>query len=317
MELNLPIIDHVSGCKNLLIAGMGGGFDLFCGLPIYFQLRQRGMNIHLANYSFSNIENLNKGIRLTDTLVGVTPEIDGLFIYFPELYLAQWFKATYGEEIPIWCFHKTGVRPLIDNYQELIDYLKIDGILLIDGGVDSLMRGDEYEVGTIIEDSISLIAVGDLKNVPVRLTGCIGLGAELDLSYEQVFDNMAALTKMGAFLGSCALAQQLEVYQAYESAVLAVQGQPRQDSSVINSSIISSVRGEFGNYHLTDKTLGSRLWISPLMSVYWFFDLPAVARQTLLYSALRHTDTFQDCWRAMLQFRQKTVMRRPTRIPLP
>ena len=211
MELNLPIFDHVSGCKNLLIAGMGGGFDLFCGLPIYFQLRQRGMNIHLANYSFSNIENLNKGIRLTDTLVGVTPEIDGHFIYFPELYLTQWFKATYGEEVPIWCFHKTGVRPLIENYQELIDYLKIDGILLIDGGVDSLMRGDEYEVGTIIEDSISLIAVGDLKNVPVRLTGCIGLGAELDLSYEQVFDNMAALTKMGAFLGSCALAQQMEV----------------------------------------------------------------------------------------------------------
>ncbi|MCK6628246.1 MAG: hypothetical protein L6R45_24105 [Anaerolineae bacterium] len=33
MNLNLPIFDQVAHCQNLLIAGMGGGFDLFCGLP--------------------------------------------------------------------------------------------------------------------------------------------------------------------------------------------------------------------------------------------------------------------------------------------
>ncbi|MEO8397765.1 MAG: DUF1152 domain-containing protein [Chloroflexota bacterium] len=317
MDLNLPIFDQVSDCKNLLIAGMGGGFDVFCGLPIYFELQRRGINVHLANYSFSNIETLKKGIRLTDTLVGVTTEIDGHFVYFPELYLTQWFKAKYNADVPIWCFHKTGVRPLLENYQELVDFLKLDGIILIDGGVDSLMRGDEYEVGTIIEDSISLIVVGDLKDVPVRLIACIGFGAERDMAYEQVLGNIATLAKTDAFLGSCSLMKQMEVYQDYESAVLTVQGQPHQDASVINSSIISAVRGEFANHHLTDKTAGSRLWISPLMPIYWFFDLPPVARRTLLYSALRYTDTFQDAWRAMLQFLQKTPKRRPSRIPLP
>jgi len=34
MDLNLPILDQLASCKNLLIAGMGGGYDVFCGLPI-------------------------------------------------------------------------------------------------------------------------------------------------------------------------------------------------------------------------------------------------------------------------------------------
>jgi hypothetical protein len=32
------------------------------------------------------------GTRLTDTLVGVTADYKGIAIYFPELYLAQWFE---------------------------------------------------------------------------------------------------------------------------------------------------------------------------------------------------------------------------------
>lgn len=55
MQLNLPIIRQIDNCKNLLIAGMGGGFDIFCGLPIYWELKQLGKTIHLANLSFSNI----------------------------------------------------------------------------------------------------------------------------------------------------------------------------------------------------------------------------------------------------------------------
>jgi hypothetical protein len=92
MRLNLPILEQVSGCKNLLIAGMGGGFDVFCGLPIYFELTSRGQRVHLANYSFSEPAGLKNVARLTDTLVGVNADIEGSFTYFPELYLSQWLK---------------------------------------------------------------------------------------------------------------------------------------------------------------------------------------------------------------------------------
>jgi len=34
MKLNLPILDKLDGCERILIAGAGGGFDIFAGLPL-------------------------------------------------------------------------------------------------------------------------------------------------------------------------------------------------------------------------------------------------------------------------------------------
>jgi hypothetical protein len=316
MQLNLPLADRFAACKSLLIAGMGGGFDLFCGLPIYFELRARGQTVHLANYSFSDLSLAKGGVRLTDTLLGVTHDLPGHYVYFPELYLAQWFKAKRDEAVTIWSFQKTGARPLLENYRTLVEHLGIDGILLIDGGVDSLMRGDEHEVGTLIEDAISLIAVGELKDIPLRVIACLGLGAEQDIAYAHVFENIARLTEAGAFYGACALVKAMEVYQLYEDAVMFAQSRPYQDSSVINSSVISAARGHFGNHHLTEKTRGSSLWISPLMPLYWFFDLPMVARRSLIYNHLRYTDTITDAFRQWMLLKRSLPARPKSRIPL-
>ena len=53
MRLNLPIFDQLESAKSILIAGAGGGFDVFAGLPIYFALRDMGKTVHLANFSFT------------------------------------------------------------------------------------------------------------------------------------------------------------------------------------------------------------------------------------------------------------------------
>jgi hypothetical protein len=314
--LNLPVLDLLSSCRNLLIAGMGGGFDIFCGLPIYFELQRRGQKAHLANFSFSNIVRHKTGVRLTETLVGVTAEHKGPVVNFSEIYLAQWLREVHGEEAVIWCFHKTGVQPLLANYRLLVEHLAIDGILLVDGGVDSLMRGDEAEMGTVVEDSVSLAVVNELGQIPVRQIACIGFGAEQDVSYAHVLQNMAALAQAGQFLGSCSLVRQMEAYRLYEEALLFVHDQRLQDPSVINASVISAVQGQFGNYHLTDKTKSSRLWISPFMPIYWFFDLPAVAERNLFLEDLRTTDTFSEALRATLMARARMRVRDAARIPL-
>ena len=85
---------------------------------------------------------------------------------------------------------------------------------------------------------------------------------------------------------------------------------------MINASVLSSVRGEYGNYHLTWKTQGSKLWISPLMSVYWFFDLEGVAKRNLLMDSLYYTDTLTDAARAVWKLMQSIVKRKELRIPL-
>src|SRR5215208_6732726 len=109
MELNLPVFNQLSNCKNLLIAGMGGGFDVFCGLPIYFELRRRGQTAHLASLSFSpHLRRLRGGIPLSEGLVGVTTAHRGTVVYFPELYLARWFEEVREEKVTVWCFEMTG-----------------------------------------------------------------------------------------------------------------------------------------------------------------------------------------------------------------
>jgi hypothetical protein len=313
---NLPILDHLTDSRSILITGIGGGFDLFCGLPLYFHLRKRGYQVHLANYSFSDIQSFTGGIRLTDTLVGVTADYQRLVVYFPELYLAQWFQTTRQEAIPIWAFHKTGVQPLRGNYQRLIDHLQVDTVLLIDGGIDSLARGSEAEPGTFVEDSVSMAALVDLPTPITQILVCIGFGAEREITHTHILENMADLAQRDAFLGMCALTKTMPEYRAYEEAVMAVHQQPFQDPSVINASIISAVRGEYGNYHLTEKTQGSRLWISPLMALYWFYDFPKVAEQHVVLPAIKDTISFQDAIRAALAARRMLTIRRSSTIPL-
>jgi hypothetical protein len=302
MRLNLPILEHVAECKNILIAGMGGGFDVFCGLPIYFELQDAGYQVHLANFSFADIQSLKHGIRLSDTLVGVSADHEKTYVYFPEYHLVHWFKQERKQDVTIWCFHKTGAKPLADNYRLLIDKLNIDCIVLVDGGVDSLMRGDEAGLGTVLEDSISLIAIGEQKHIQHKLVAAVAFGAEQDIAYTHVLENIASLSKDGALLGTCSLTQQMSAYQRYEQAVTYVHEQPLQDTSVINASIISSVRGEYGDYHLTDKTRNSTLWINPFMSIYWFFEHETLARHNQFYEVLRNTEQITDAYQAIMRF---------------
>src|SRR5687768_2344643 len=316
MDLNLPLLNQLSNCKNILIAGMGGGYDVFCGLPIYFELRKHGIHAHLSNFSFSDIESVDFGIRLTKTLVGITPRAERVFPYFPELHLVNWFQEIRKEAVTIWCFHKTGAAPLTENYRILAEHLSLDGILLVDGGVDSLVRGDEAELGTAIEDLTSLYAVNQLSGIENRWLACIGFGAEQNLTHAHIFENIASLTKAGGFLGACSLTPEMESYQAYEEAVTFVQNREFQDPSVINSSIVSAARGNYGDYHLTEKTRRGQLWISPLMPLYWFFDFDCVVKQNLLLPEIEGTMLFRDALYRVIAKVERSPRRPASKIPL-
>ena len=147
----------------------------------------------------------------------------------------------------------------------------------------------------------------------MKLTACVGMGAEQDISYPQVFENIAQLAGAGAFLGACALTKNFTSYQSYEEAVLYVQAKAYQDPSVINSLIISAVQGNHGNYHLTAKTKNSHLSISPLMSLYWFFELSAIAERNMFYSHIGTSQTFHDALRDVMQVSRCLKKRQPSR----
>lgn len=301
MQLNLPILEQLASSTSILIAGGGGGFDVFAGLPLYFTLRALGKTVHLANYTFCDFD-LTAAVSRLDVLEpdllaaaygGVTEPLD----FLPEAYLSQWFHETRGEMIPIYMLADVGAARLTLAYQRLVEHLKVDAILIVDGGVDSLMRGDEEGAGSLLEDTLTLIAVNNL-DVPVKILACIGFGAETEegVCHYNALDNMAALVKDGAFLGACAVLKELEAFQWYEAACRYVWDQPNHRASHISTRIIPAVQGEFGNFHLHPHYRRTTVFISPLMSLYWFFDAAAVLRRNLYADVLRHTMTKEQAY---------------------
>lgn len=315
-RLDLPFDTLLPDGATVLVAGMGGGFDVFCGLPIFFELRRRGYTAHLANVSFSALPEYKEGEWLSQTLVGIGPAPQETSGYHPERFLARWFRDSLGEDRTLWCLDPGGAQTLADDFRRIVARLNIDAIVLIDGGMDSLTRGDEELVGTVLEDYVSLAAVALLREVPVRIMACIGMGVEGDVSHTCVLENIAALTRQGGFLGVSALHASSEAFRRYEDAVSYVHSQPGQQPSVINASVISSALGHYGDFHLTERTRGSQLWISPLMSLYWFFSVELVAAQNLFLQELQQTRSAGEAFGVIYEARENMKLRPAGPIPL-
>ena len=316
--LTAPFITKLEKAERILIAGAGGGFDVFCGLPLYFDLQAQGKAVYLANYSFTNLEDF-EGEWLTGSMMKVTPATKAYRgLYFPEWYLTQWL-AENGETDPaVYSFSRNGVLPLIDNYKQLCELLQIDMIVMVDGGTDSLMRGDEDGLGTPGEDLASITAVSAVA-VPQKMLMCLGFGVDHyhGVSNDLTFNAIAELSQTGGFLGSTSLLKEMASVQKYiEASKFVFEAMPN-DISIVSSSIVSALNGHYGNHHTTERTQGSRLWINPLMPICWFFDLQAIVERNILCEHLYTTEYFDQVIRAITVFRrlQLKKMHRRQNIP--
>lgn len=324
MKLNLPILDQLADSENILIAGAGGGHDVLAGLPIYFTLRDLGKTVHLANYSFTQFELISvlsePAVLIENFLIGAHgPLKSKMALYFPEGYLSVWLSAKLDEKITVWMFRKSGAFPLAQAYAKLVEHLNIDALILVDGGVDSIMRGDEQGAGTLIEDSISLAAASTL-DLPVKILACIGFGTEFeeDVCHYTALENIAALTRAGGFLGNCALTPQMPAFQQFEAACRFIWEDMDNPLSHITTRVIPAAHGEFGNvrmYPKDDSLLAVPL--SPLMSLYWFFDANTVIAHNLLIELLRPTHSTQEAFSRFFAWRQesKITIRQRRSIP--
>jgi hypothetical protein len=316
--LQLPFFRVLAPAQRVLIAGAGGGFDLFCGLPLYFALKESGRSVFLANLSFSFLADCG-GERITTALLRVDADSSGpgYINYFPEGYLAQWFREQ-GEEISIFCFERTGAVPLQEGYQALLDRLRFDTLLLVDGGTDSLMRGDEEGLGTPHEDIASLAAVCDLP-VERKLLACLGFGIDHyhEVCHYHVLEAVAELVRGGAFLGAFSLTDDMPEVQKYRAATEFVHAAMPRFPSIVNTSILSALEGRYGDYHATDRTFGSVLWINALMTIYWCFQLEPVARRVLYLERMKQTTSREEVNQLIMEWTALRQNVRPaTPIPL-
>jgi len=308
--VDAPLVTRLAGARRILVAGAGGGYDVYCGLPLYFALREAGKEVHLASLTFTYLGETDCEWTAPG-LARVTAATRGAERYFPERALSE-YLASRGIQAAVHCLEKVGVRPLRAAYRRLVDMLDLDAIVLVDGGTDILMRGDEPGLGTPEEDMASLAAVAGLEGDLHRLVACLGFGVDRHhgVQHAYVLDAVAALQREGGFLGAISLLPSMPEAQHYAAAVQWAHHRFPSRESVVNASIASALAGDFGDVHRTARTHGSTLFISPLMTLFWGFELAALARRSLYLSALEGTETIFEVGARIEAFR-RTVVKRP------
>lgn len=83
----------------------------------------------------------------------------------------------------------------------------------------------------------------------------------------------------------------------------------------MNGRIASAALGEFGDVHRSDRTRNGKLFINPLMTLLWAFDLEGVAKQNLYLRALAQTKTIWDVQRVIEAFHSAAKKRPRVAIP--
>ena len=313
--LEPPFFTRLRDARRVLVAGAGGGFDVYAGLPLALALRAAGKEVHLANLSFSDLYGLDAGAWVGDDVAAIRPDTAVRGRYFPEHSLARWL-AAHNLPATVYAFPQTGVRPLRAAYRALLDHLGgVDAIVLVDGGTDILMRGDEHGLGTPEEDMASLAAVAGLDEAAERLVACLGFGVDAyhGVSHALVLENLAALDREGAYLGAFSLPRASEEGRLFLDAVEHAQRDTPGRPSIVQGSVAAAVRGEFGDVRFTERTRNSELFVNPLMALYFCVEAPALARRNLYLDRLADTALMRQISTAIEDFRDTLPHQRPPR----
>jgi hypothetical protein len=327
-----PLFTRLKPAQRVLIAGAGGGFDVFAGLPLALALAAAGKRVHLASLSFASIYSLPADAWIDRDVAAVGPDTRGPDNYFPERSLAAWLALDRahggGGRVPgtgdgldpvVYAFPRVGVQPLRAAYRSLIEHLGgVDAIVLVDGGTDILMRGDESGLGTPEEDMTSLAAVNGLEfpgGAPERIVACLGFGIDAyhGVNHGNVLENIAALDRDGAYLGAFSIPRESPEGAAYLDAVAFAQSQTPRRPSIVNGQIAAAVRGDFGNVRFTARTAGSELFVNPLMAIYFAVDLAGLARRNLYLGRLEPTVLIRQVSSVIEGFRYTLDHHRPPR----
>ncbi|MFD3452328.1 DUF1152 domain-containing protein [Streptomyces sp. NPDC058691] len=309
------LFTRLRDARRVLVAGAGGGFDVYAGLPLALALRAAGKQVTLANLSFADLYGLDPEVWVEPGVAAIRPDTVARGTYFPERTLARWLEAR-GMPSTVYALERTGVEPLRAAYRALIAHVGgVDAIVLADGGTDILMRGDEHGLGTPEEDMASLGAVHGLTGVAERLVVCLGFGVDAyhGVNHALVLENLAALERDGAYLGAFSLPRDSREGALYLDAVADAQAATPDHPSIVNGSIAAAVRGEFGNVRFTERTRHSELFVNPLMALYFCVDAVGLARRNLYLDRLEGTQLTRQISSVIEEFRDGLPLQRPPR----
>ena len=251
-----PLFGELADCDNILLAGAGGGFDIYSGIPLYFALRSQNKNVHLAK----SVVCLAQRPRSQSEWITVLksprkPKAPALIS--PKRLCVNGLMNETSISAVVYSFPQTGVVPLKKSYDYLVSELDLDAIVLLDGGTDSLMRGDETGLGTPSEDAASLVAVSQTNVRKKALNLPWVWGRSFSWSLSRAVSGSRGGPNEGWCISWCIFCFCLKQKRQKKYADLVAYSTDKTSRpSIVNTSIASAVAGEFGNHHVNKPHRG-------------------------------------------------------------
>jgi len=296
-----------------MIAGCGGGFDFVHSLTFYPELIRMGKKVVIGSYSFGLPENIKDPAKVIfsettthghATVKEVSAKSQGSRDYAPEVQICAYLDEAYPTEAPhtMYAYYARNFTvPLLRKlYTQLIEKHSVDAFILIDGGTDSLMKGDENGLGDPIEDAVSVATVASLTGLKAKVLLSIGFGADRfnDVSDFASMRAVAELTAMGGFLGCVSIEPNSKAHLSYKNCVEKIYAN-QTFRSVLTGLVLAASRGAFGfepppEIGYRGKSGKTFLW--PLMCILWAFDVDIVAKRSKIVQWIKDCTTVDDCY---------------------
>ena len=286
-----PFENRLQNSNNILLAGVGGGFDLLSCLPLYYKLIAEGKQVTLVNYSNLDLDELNAAtdpqVILKDRLFMVGSNMKQWLQHYPSGMVSMWFEQTYNEQVPVYLMLRQSIRQLKECYQKVIDKHEIDTIIFCGYGMTSIMMGDEEGCGNMLHSTINEMAVKDLE-VPNKLLVTFGVETSMrgKVSYNSVLDNIALHTQWKTYLGLAFMYPEDDSFLYMKHCYDFIASKEHHERSNMIELILLGVHGKVGKFK-EDK-------ITPLMAHIHCFDLQGVCNANKLGMLVEHLDSYDE-----------------------
>jgi hypothetical protein len=304
--------------ETVLLCGCGGGFDFVHSLTLYPELRRLGKKVVIGSYSFGDPSEITGGTDVFNEGGALVRRVSSASIpdgyYGPEVHVCSFLDLRYPSSAPhfVYAYYARAFTvPLLTRfYRQLVETHSVDAIVLVDGGSDSIMAGDEEGLGDPIEDAVSVTTVASLEGLRAKVLVTVGLGTD---RFNHVSDAaslraIAELTRMGGFLGSLSLEPQAPGSSFYGDCLEHIY-QRQGFRSVLCGTISSAVDGWFGREEvppaLQHRVRPGELFLWPLMAMLWGFDVDTVARRSLIATWIRECRSVPECHAALHEGRSR------------
>jgi hypothetical protein len=271
---------------SVIIAGCGGGYDVFGGIPLYLEQKEKKKNIITTNLSFTNDKKLNE-LSKTNQIKKINDKCyfvyhknikDKIDFYFPEYYFSKYLDC----EIYVLIVDST-IQEIIDSYNYILDLHKnIYKMYLVDGGCDVLLRGDESGLATPVEDMMHLYAVKTL-NISEKYVCAIGMNvdtftekekenADDDPTEKDLIDRLDYLENNNILLEKYIWQKEDDKIKKYYDMVL----NSNQINTIVQSFICCAIDNKTGGYipkHLRERITKSHINLGDLTKTFVICDL--------------------------------------------